>query len=112
MINFIQLHSIEEIEQFIQEHNLAFLYMTQPNCSVCHGLRPQIEAILSKYPNIYSATINASEVPQVASCFQVFTAPVLLLFVDGKEFVREARIVHTKKFVEKLDRIYKYVENQ
>lgn len=106
MTAFKTLTSIEETETFIEENELAFLYITMPNCSVCHGLQPQMEELFSNYPAIKTKTIDASEVTEVAGKFNVFTAPVLLLFVEGKEYVREARIVHTKAFEEKIARIY------
>lgn len=109
MSNFKTLHSIDEIESFIQKNRLAFLYITRPNCSVCHGLRPQIEAILTKYPNIHTATVDANIVTEVAGRFEIFTVPVLLLFYDGKEYIREARIVHTEHFDQKVKRIYSNV---
>lgn len=112
MGSFQKLSSMEEIESFIEENELAFLYVTRPNCSVCHGLKPQIEAILDNYPKIYCATVDASEIPEVAGRFEIFTVPVLLLFVHGKEYIREARIVHTEKFEEKVSRIYEHVESE
>ena len=103
---FTSLRSIEETDQFIDKNDLAFIYITIPDCSVCHGLQPQIEEIFAKYPEIQTRTIDANEVTEIAGKFNVFTAPVLLLFVEGKEYVREARIVHTEAFEEKISRIY------
>jgi len=73
---------------------------------VCHGLQPQIENMLADYPKIQSRTVDASEVTEIAGKFNIFTAPVLLLFVHGKEYIREARIVHTEAFEQKITRIY------
>jgi len=103
---FTSLTSIEDTDHFIKNNDLAFIYITMPNCSVCHGLQPQIEEMFEKYPEIQTRTIDASEVTEIAGKFNVFTAPVLLLFVEGKEYVREARIVHTDAFEEKISRIY------
>lgn len=106
MSDFQSLYTLKEIEQFIAQHPLAFLYITTPNCSVCQGLRPQIEQILTMYPRIESRTVDASQVTETAGAFHIFTAPVLLLFVEGKEYIREARIVHTEAFEQKIAKIY------
>lgn len=90
---FIKLSSLQEMDDFIGSNKLTFLYITQPNCSVCHGLEPQLVPIFAKYPEIKTRRIDASEIPGVASKFQVFTAPVALLFVNGKEYVRMARFI-------------------
>lgn len=107
MSSFQALTSIKATEDFIKSNTLAFLYITMPNCSVCYGLQPQIEAIISAYPHIHTRTIDASKVTEVAGKFNIFTAPVLLLFVQGKEYIREARIVHTEAFEAIISRIYK-----
>lgn len=95
MSKFKSLSSLEEVNNFIDQNQLAFLYFTTSNCSVCHGLQPQIEEMMANYPKINAKHIDASLVPEAAGQFSVFTAPVLLPFVEGKEYLREARIVHT-----------------
>lgn len=106
MAKFKDLTSLEGVNNFIDQNELAFLYFTTPNCSVCHGLQPQIEEMLTKYPEIKSRHIDASIVPEAAGQYSVFTAPVLLLFVEGKEYIREARIVQTQKLDDDINRIY------
>src|SRR5699024_5618834 len=106
MSSFQALTSMEEIEEFIEQNDLAFLYITMPNCSVCHVLQQQIENMLADYPKIQARTVNASEVTEIAGKFNIFIAHVLLLFVHGQEYVREARIVQTEAFEQKIARIY------
>src|SRR5690625_4116133 len=84
MSKFKDLNSLEEVNDFINQNELAFLYFTTPNCSVCHGLQPQIEEMMIHYPEISTRHIDASLVPEAAGQYSVFTAPVLLLFVEGK----------------------------
>ena len=104
---FKTLNSIEEMKYNIKSESLSFFYITQPNCSVCHGLQPQIEMIMKDFPKIHCYTVDASNVPEIAGEFQVFTAPTLLLFVEGKEYIREARFVQTEKFQQQVARIYR-----
>jgi len=106
MKTFEELLSIADTDQFIQNKKLAFLYITQPNCSVCHGLEPQITRILNKYPQVQARKVDAGKVTEIAGRFSIFTVSVLLLFVNGKEYIHEARIVQTDLFEAKLSRIY------
>ena|SRR5690625_1701113 len=109
MRQFADLGTIEEISDFINTHQLSFLYISRSNCSVCHGLLPQVQQIMEKYPEIKLGHIDADQVMEVAGHFSVFTVPVLLLFVDGKEYVREARIVHMDLFDQKISKIYENI---
>ncbi|MGM8211345.1 thioredoxin family protein [Virgibacillus sp. W0430] len=107
---FKQLSSLEKVEKFISDHTLAFLYISKPNCSVCHGLLPQVQNLLKKYPDIQTAQVNTAELEAIAGRFSIFTVPVLLLFVEGKEYIREARIVHMQQLEERIDKIYENID--
>ncbi|MCA0971976.1 thioredoxin family protein [Halobacillus litoralis] len=87
------LHSIEEMDPFIQQEAITLLYISQPNCSVCHALLPQVEELLEDYPSIQARHMDASEVPEVAGSLSVMTVPAVLVFVEGKEMFRKARFV-------------------
>jgi len=106
MRHFTTLDTMEHIKAFIQGHPLVLLYFSQPNCSVCHGLQPQIAQLMGQYPDIQMGHINTHKVQAVAGQFSIFTVPVILLFVDGKEYLREARIVQLQRFDEKIHNIY------
>lgn len=103
---FTSLHTMTEVKQFIAQNKLAFLYVTQPNCSVCHGLLPQLEPLLEKFEKIATAQVDATEVQEAAGQFGLFTAPVALLFVDGKEYIRKARFIPLQELEHDMKRIY------
>ncbi|MGP4077899.1 thioredoxin family protein [Halobacillus sp. K22] len=87
------LHSLESIQSFIDRERLSLVYISQPNCSVCHSLKPQVEELLEEYPGISSIHVDASEVPEAAGQFSVFSVPAVLVFSEGKELFRKARFV-------------------
>lgn len=97
------------VDQFIQNNKLSFIYISREDCSVCHGLLPQVKQLFESYPKIQCGIIDADEVKEIASKFSVFTVPALLLFVEGKEYLREARIVHMQLFDERINKIYENV---
>src|SRR5699024_638332 len=111
MSKFKELNALEEVNDFINQNGLAFLYFTTRNCSVCHCLQHQIEEMMTYYPESSNRHIDASLVPETSGQYSVFTAPVLLLFVEGKEYLREARIVQTQKLNDDLNRIYTNMVN-
>lgn len=110
MDKLIKLRTIKDVNAFIHEETLAFLYLSKPTCSVCHGLLPQVQHLMKNYPIIQMAHIDTEEVPEIAGAYSIFTVPVLLLFVNGKEYIREARIVHLDLLAKKLNKIYENVK--
>ena len=105
MKGFDEVSTLEEIDAFIATHTFAFVYVYQENCSVCHSLQPQTQKVLEEFPRIKSVQANVSTLPALAGKFTIFTVPVLLLFVDGKEVLRFARFVEMDKFKHQLSRI-------
>lgn len=109
MTEFKNLSTIEEIDAFIQKNQLSFIHISRPDCSVCHGLLPQVRKLMENYPQIKLGHINVDEIMEVTEKLSVFTVPVLLLFVEGKEYIREARIVHLDLLKAKIHTIYQNV---
>ena len=103
--NFQQATSIEEIRHFIDDNKLAFVYISRTNCGVCHAVRPQVQEMLEEFPAIKAIQSNADDIPEVAGEFTVFTVPALLLFVEGKEMIREARFVVMDELHHQFQRI-------
>lgn len=108
MREYKQLISLKQVENFIQTNELAFLFIYRENCSVCHALLPQVRHLLEDYPTIQLGTVLVDEVNEVAGHLSIFTVPVLLLFVSGKEYIREARVVHMDLLEQKINKIYNH----
>ncbi len=106
MIFVQQLTTIDDVKTFEKSENLNFLYVLTTGCGVCHALLPQIEEVFEAYPNIQTRQVNAADIPELAGHLSIFTAPVLILFSDGKEILREARFVHVDEFNQKISKIY------
>ncbi|MBB5178732.1 thiol-disulfide isomerase/thioredoxin [Planomicrobium koreense] len=102
-----QLATMDEVKLFEASPDLNFLYVLTTGCGVCHALLPQIEEVFAEYPNIQTRQVNAADISELAGHLSIFTAPVLILFSDGKEILREARFVHIDEFDQKIAKIYK-----
>lgn len=101
-----EIQSIDMFEKFIRQHRFSFLFISKEECGVCHALLPQVEEMLLKFPEIQLGHIDAEAVEEIAGRLMIFTVPVLLLFVESKEYLREARFVHMHMLEEKISRIY------
>lgn len=95
----------EEVKEEIKKNPIVLLYIGQNNCGVCHSLKPQVENIMLDFDDVKKIELDASQVPEVAEAFQVLTVPVILLFIEGKEYLRRARIVHLNEFKQDVTKI-------
>ena len=101
----ITIQTTEQLDNWLRNNKLALLYISKNGCSVCHSLYPQIESMLEEFPAISLGYSVVDNFPNLAGRFLIFTAPVIILFVDGKEYLREARMVHLDQFHYQLQRV-------
>ena len=99
--------NIETIEQTLQSELAVALYFSAPTCNVCHALKPKLlTAFEANFPQLQVISIDISETPEVASHFNVFAIPTLLIYLDGKEFLRKSRHMSVDQVVEEIKRPY------
>ena len=86
------IKSYDELQRIISENESLLVYLSAPDCSVCHADMPRVERLVEEM-DFPAVEIDIAEVPEAAGQLTVFTAPVVLLFYKDKEYHREARII-------------------
>lgn len=64
---------------------------------------------MKDYPKIEMGLVNAGKVEEISGFLLAFTVPVLVLYYEGREYLREARIVPIERFRENVAKIYEGV---
>lgn len=101
------LSNMEAFHQIINNNQLVVVHVMRDHCSVCHhAVLPQIEDIVASYPNTELAVINQSDVENIAGELSIFTVPVDLIFMNGKEMHRQARFIDMQRFEHQLKLMY------
>ena len=99
--------TLEQLQQTIKEEVGVLLYFSGENCNVCHALRPKFKALFdAEFPQIKQIYLDAHENPEISVHYSVFSVPTMIVFLDGREFVREGRAVSLHKMTEQLKRPY------
>ncbi|WP_032121421.1 thioredoxin family protein [Clostridium amazonitimonense] len=106
----IKLNSTEDIDFFIQKNNIAVLYFGNSSCGVCEALLPKFKDLLVKFPNVKSAYVEIEDVKKSMAKYSIFTIPVILLYVEQQEVLREARFISINDIEDKIQRIIKLYE--
>jgi len=104
-----ELISMDEIETFLDKNKLSFLYISRPECSVCHALLPKLQNLLMKYPNIQLGHINAEQNEEVAGKFLVFSVPTMLFMNHHRECFRTDRFVRLNELNDKIGELYDHI---
>jgi len=101
---------INEIENLIRDKKAVLLYFYNDNCAPCKILRPKVQELVeSDFQNIEFRLINAEQYPAITAQYGVFASPTLLVFFEGKEYIRESKNISISDLHNKIERIYNMV---
>ncbi|KNZ40867.1 thioredoxin family protein [Acetobacterium bakii] len=101
-----QVNSIPEMNAFRKNNEMLLVYFGNNTCSVCRAIMPKINSIIASYPFIKAVKIDAQKSTELSASYGVFTVPVVMLFIKGKETIREAGIISLISLEEKISRYY------
>lgn len=100
------------LSEIINLEKAVAVYFSAPNCSVCHALKPKVEALfLTHFPAVKFIHVEIDKSPDISGVFGVFSAPTLLVYFEGKEFLRKVRLMSIQELQDKIERPYKMVFN-
>ncbi|MCA1064283.1 thioredoxin family protein [Rossellomorea sp. AcN35-11] len=106
-----EAHSLESIHASLAQEKMVLLYISRQNCSVCHALLPQVKGMLERFQHVSSIHADADEIPEIAGEFSIFTVPVIIVFVNGKEMFRKARFVPIEELHTQMSRLVKMLDD-
>jgi len=87
----MQITNIAQIESILVSNSRVILLATDCLCSTSRALVDKIEKLANKYPQYLYATVERKDVPAIAGRLMVLVAPIVMVFVDGKEVHRSDR---------------------
>lgn len=99
-----KIKSYEQLLEIIKNEKYFLLYVSMKNCSVCHVDKPIVEKIVTD-KNIKSYNLEVEKVQEAVGQLSLFAAPVVILFFEGKEIHRQAKIIDFKELEYRISQI-------
>lgn len=96
----------DAIKELIDNNEMVLLYFGSTGCNVCTALKPKVQELLKQFPKIKSAQVDVENSLEISAAYNIFTIPVILVYIEGKEIIREARHISIQEINEKLERYY------
>ncbi|MBB6480550.1 thioredoxin family protein [Spirochaeta isovalerica] len=106
MNSFHEFDNLEDVKEFIKSGRMRLVYLSRPACGVCSAIKIKVLEIIGKYPELEGTYVNMDIIPESAGEFSIFTIPGIILYIDGKESIREARYVSIEQLEAQIDRFY------
>lgn len=104
-----KLLSENDIINLINDNKMAVLYFTGMDCGACEVIKYKIESILKDLPQVKSGEINGEKNLVLAAKYEVFSLPIFLLFIEGKETLRIGRNVNLLELERNIKRYYEMI---
>lgn len=96
-----------DFTEFVNTNAAALVYFSTPGCNVCKVLKPKtLEFLNENFPMIKPAYVDCEKSKELAAQNGIFTVPVVVIYFEGKEFVRKARNFSFAELYEELNRAY------
>ncbi len=101
------IQTVTELKQLLSSEKIVLGYFSHDRCSVCKVLLPKIkELITSHFSEVKLLYCNIEHAPELAAQNTVFTAPAIIIFVEGKEYVRFSRNIGLDQLRQAISRPY------
>jgi thioredoxin-like negative regulator of GroEL len=107
---FVEIQSFEEFLKLKEEEPALLAYFSTEACNVCKVLKPKVaELFHAEFPKIKLAYIKSDKLPEVAAQNQVFSAPTILVFFEGRESIRKSRNIGIGELQREIERPYEMI---
>lgn len=101
-----RIDSMDTIHELIKNNEMLLVYFGSNSCGVCVDIKPKIIKLLEKYDKIKCVHVDVNESVKIAAQNNIFTIPAVLVFINGKETIREARFISIDILSDKISRYY------
>jgi thiol-disulfide isomerase/thioredoxin len=98
-----------EVEEFIEDNSISIVYFSGSTCGACDAIKEKVLHIIKDYRELKFLEVNAIENQEIAATYNIFSLPILLLFVNGKETLRLGRYFDILDFKKSIDRYYNMI---
>ena len=84
-----QLETGDELEEFVETHDVALVEFYTSGCAMCQAMEPVLGNV-ARATDVAIGTINPRDDAALIDRFTVQSVPLLVLFEDGTETARLA----------------------
>ncbi|NQU86031.1 MAG: thioredoxin family protein [Mariniphaga sp.] len=104
---FYTFQNINQFDSFVKENEAVLAYFSTNECNVCKVLKPKVEDLFIKeFPQVKLAYIETNLLPNVAAQNRIFNVPTIVIYFEGKEYIRKSRSFGIDELKAEVERPY------
>ena len=97
------------MEKLIKNNSISIIYFSGSTCGACDVIKEKVLHVIRDYKEIRFLEINALEHRELAAQNDIFSLPILILFINKKETLRVGRHFDILEFKNLIDRYYNLI---
>lgn len=102
---------MNKYDDFINENKIVLFYFEGSTCGACEIIKRKVLSIINEYKEIKFIEIDGMKNKDISAKYNVFSLPITILFINGKETIRFGRYVDMLEFKNIINRYYKLIYN-
>ncbi len=96
----------KDFQNIIENYEMVVTYFSGAQCSVCNVVKAKIEELIStNYPEIKLIEVPSEQAPELVGKYTVFSVPLIIFWIEGREYIREIRNISIGDFKNKIDKL-------
>jgi thioredoxin-like negative regulator of GroEL len=101
---------VDDLKKEISNAPGILVYFKNDKCAPCMVLRPKVEELVAnEFPALKFVVVDTMESPLLSGTFNVFANPTILVFFEGKEYIRKSKYIGISELGQEIQRIYSMV---
>ncbi len=110
---FLEIQTFDEFLELKEKETALLAYFSTDVCNVCKVLKPKVEELIkTEFPQMKLAYVKSDQLPEAAAQNRVFAAPTILVFFEGREYIRKSRNIGISELKQEIERPYSMIFNQ
>lgn len=106
----IVLSKDESIDDLLNQSEVLILQFGTRTCAPCVAIKEKIDYWNADYKNVICRYISIEDYPEIAAKQGVFSAPTILVFVEGKLTIRESGYFSLEDIFRRIERYIQLLE--
>lgn len=100
-----ELKNQEELVALINSEKILVLDFTSKTCAPCSAIKEKLTFWGRAKAGITLRSVSIEEHPKLAADLEIFSAPTVLVFAEGKLTIKEAGYFSLSQLIEKIERL-------
>jgi len=97
----------DDFADLLESKQAVLAYFSTTECKVCAALKPQISALSDTcFEKLTVVYVSLNRYPEIAGQYRIFTVPTVVVFFEGREYIRKSRTFSVSELKSELSRLY------